>query len=430
MKIENEEEICNRELHTILKFSALINSSLKIEDVLNNSMKWAEEFINAEASSVYELDEEKNELFIRIARGEKKEIAKRIRLKVGEGIAGFVVETGQPMVVQDVLKEERFSEIFDKMTGFKTRSMICVPMLLRGSPIGAIQVLNKRSDEPFSHEDLELLTGMSQQIAVAIENARLYQRLEREFELTAQELKVTQEKLIRSERLVAIGHLVQGVAHEIRNPLMTIGGFAHRIKDSLDNDKHKLKRYTDIILSETVRLERLVKQVHEFAEVQSATLSPGNIGIVIGEILNRFRPLADKQGIRLLTQIDSDLPLIKMDSYQITTALSNIIENAFESITGEGYLELKVSLDKNSILIRVSDTGSGIAKEELESIYDPFVTSKTRGAGLGLTMVHQIIMNHHGEIRISSQASEGTNVTIRLPINPNQNRGRHHHEQG
>ncbi|MBW1799153.1 MAG: hypothetical protein JRJ85_00345, partial [Deltaproteobacteria bacterium] len=96
MKNNNREELFHRELNTFLKFGALINSSLNIEDVLNSAMTWAEDFIDAEASSVYELNEARNELFIRLARGEKKEPAKRITLKQGEGIAGFVVQSGKP----------------------------------------------------------------------------------------------------------------------------------------------------------------------------------------------------------------------------------------------------------------------------------------------------------------------------------------------
>ena len=424
MKKESDENIYHRELHTILKFSALISSSLKIESVLNNAMKWAEEFIDAEASSIYELDDKRDEIFIRYARGEKKDTIKGLRLKVGEGIAGWVIQTGQPMVVHDVRKEKRFSDKFDKLTGFKTRSLICVPLILRDKPIGAIQVLNKKAQKPFSQADLELLTGMAQQIAVAMENAKLYRRLEEKFELTAAELRTTQRKLIRSERLASIGHLVNGIAHEIRNPITTIGGFTRRIKGSLGED-NRVREYTDIILRETARLERLVIQVREFAEVQSATLSPDNIGTVIDEALNRFKPLSDSQNVKIVTDIAQDLPLIEIDSPQLVTAMSNILENALESMNNDGIIELNVKRDNGNIQLVVSDTGSGISREELESIYDPFVTSKTRGAGLGLTMVHQIIMNHHGEIKIGSQESRGTIVTIRLPINIDQGHGRY-----
>jgi GAF domain-containing protein len=241
MEKKQTQDIYQQELDTILKFSALINSSLNIIEVLDNAMKWAEEFIDAEASSVYELDEENNELSVRLARGEKKGAVEGLKMKVGEGIAGSVVATGKPVVIQDVSKDKRFSDKIDRLTGFTTRSMICVPLILRNRSVGALQVMNKRNREPFRQADLELLNSMAQLIAVAMENAKLYQRLEEKFEMTSQELASTQNKLIRSERLAAMGHLVQGVAHEIRNPVMTIGGFAHRIKREL-NHNYKVQK--------------------------------------------------------------------------------------------------------------------------------------------------------------------------------------------
>ena len=294
--------------------------------------------------------------------------------------------------------------------------MICVPLILRDKPIGVLQVINKKSREPFTRSDLELLVGMSQQIGVAMENAKLFQRLEKKFELTEQELKTTQAKLIRSERLMAMGHLVQGIAHEIRNPIMTIGGFANRIKKELRED-NRLNKYIDIIMDELARLEKIVREVHEFADVQSATLSPDSIVDVIDEVSKKFEPLTNRQGVKLEMDIPEDPPLIKMDMTQLVNAMSHIFENALESMPDGGTLALKVSRENHNLLVDVRDTGYGIPKEQLDAIYDPFVTSKTRGAGLGLTMVFQIIMNHHGEIKITSDLDKGTLVTIRLPIN-------------
>jgi len=423
VKKDNRQDLYHRQLDTILRFSTLINSSLNIEGVLDIAMKWAEEFMFAEASSVYELDENHNELFIRLARGEKKDPIKGIKLKVGEGIAGWVVESGQPMVIQDVTKEKRFSDKFDKLTGFKTNSMICVPLIQRDRPIGALQVLNKKSNEPFVLADLELLISMAPLIVVAMENAKLYQRLEKKFELTEQELKRTQEKLIRSERLMAMGHLVQGIAHEVRNPNMTIGGFARRIKKEVTHNS-KLLKYIDVILDESNRLERLVKQIGEFAEVQSASLILDQIEPIVDDVFIRFKPLANQQGVLFEDIIKGDIPPIKMDSSQILTALSNMVENALESMPEGGRLSVKVTLENNDMVIILRDTGCGVAQEQLDSIYDPFVTSKTSGAGLGLTMVHQIIMNHHGEINIRSQLDKGTIVTIRIPVHVGCENGR------
>ncbi len=415
MKKENQTDPGQKTVDAILKFGSLINSSLNIEDVLNYAMQGAEEFMNAEASTVYELDEAGRQLFVRIARGEKKEPIKRIKIKLGEGVAGRVVETGQPLVIQDVRKEKIFSNKFDTATGFKTRSMICVPLIVRGKPIGAVQVLNKKSGQDFVRSDLEILTGMSQQIAVALDNAKLYGRLKNEFRMTARELEITQEKLIRSERLEAMGHLVQGVAHEIRNPLMTIGGFASRIKKTVKGNP-KLQEYIDIILEESARLETLVKTVNEFAQVLSARLELDDYKPVLERVMKEFGPRAQRQGVLLHAHIDRDLPPTRMDSSQISTAISNIMENALEGMPHGGVLKIEVKHEQNHIVARITDTGCGIDQENLASVYDPFFTSKTRGAGLGLTMVHQILTNHDGEIKIHSEKGVGTTVTLRVPV--------------
>ncbi len=415
MKKHRQKDVHKKELDTLLRFSALINSSLKIEDVLNYAMKWAEEFMNAEASTVYELDEEKGELFVRIARGKKTAPVKRIRLKVGEGIAGRVVQTGKPVVSQDVRKEAAFSGRFDFRTGFTTRSMICVPLLLRDRPAGALQVLNKRTGEPFSATDLELLTGMSQLIAVALDNAKLYRRLQKRFQLTEKELKKTQARLIRSERLAAMGHLVQGVAHEIRNPVTTIGGFAWRLQKQVDPHS-KLHKYAGIILEETERLENLVQRVREFSQLQPPTLRPEHVEEILRRVTAAFQDPAEAQGVTITTAIERDLPEIPVDRDQISQAFANIIQNALECMPGGGELKLEILRDQDAIVTRITDSGYGMDPEDLSSVYDPFFTSKTRGAGLGLTMVHRIMTHHNGEINIESRKGAGTTVTLRLPV--------------
>ena len=410
-----KDNIYYRELNTVFKFSSLINSSLKIETVLDYAMKCAEEFINAEASTIYERDDKKNELFIRLARGEKKDPIKNIRIKIGDGIAGHVVETGVPMVINDVQKEKRFNNRFDLLTGFKTRSLICVPLMLRGKATGAIQVLNKKTGEHFNESDMEILNSLSMQIAVAIENARLYEMLEQKFASTARELKIAEEKLIRAERIAAMGHLVNSVAHEIRNPVTVIGGFARRLKDNHGNDP-EVSKYSDIILGETLRLERLVKQVHRLAEVQSADPVPGSILPVIEKTVNIYEPQAKMQNIDFKLSVEKDLPDLNIDESQMFTAFSNIFENALESMNDGGQLSFMVKTQENHILIDIDDTGSGIEDDEIDFIYDPFVTSKTTGVGLGLTMVNQIIVNHGGEIMIKSRKNEGTSIKIKLPV--------------
>ena len=414
-KEETREALYRRELATILRSSALINSSLNLEQVLDNAMKWAEDFMGAEASTVYELEDRSNELMVRLARGEKKGPVERVTLKVGEGIAGTVVKTGKPMVIQDVSQEKKFTDKIDRLTGFRTKSVICVPLLLRDRPIGALQVINKKSGEPFNRSDLEILFAIAQHVSIAMENASLYRRLEESFAVTTQELRITQEKLIRTERLASMSNLVQGVAHEIRNPITTIGGFARRIKKEL-GDNRKLEKYVDIILEETARLEYIVKRVQDLTETQSYSPSPTSIEPLVEAVLNSAMPKANQLGVRIVKEMAPDLPQGRLDSSQLTVALANVVENALEAMSQGGTLNLKVLREDRSLVITIMDTGCGIPKDQLTAVYDPFVTSKSKGAGLGLTLVHQVVSNHHGDIRITSQVQKGTVVTIRLPL--------------
>ena len=406
-----------RALSALLKSSALINSSLQISDVLDPAMKVAEEFMEAEASSVLELDEETGGIIFRLARGKKSGFVQTKRLKLGEGIAGSVIQNGRPMIVEDVKKERRFSDRFDKETGFKTRSLICVPLTIREKTIGALQVINKTNGEPFTEEDLDLLTALAQQIAVALDNAKLYQRLEENFRLTAEELKATQQKLIRSERLAAQANLVQGVAHEVRNPIMSIGGFAARMKAGL-GEKHKFHRYLDIILHETSRLEKLVQEVKELAGMHTAYPQPANMNNLLSAVIENFSPALSQRFIHLETDIEEGLPPITVDKAQIVRALKNIVQNSVEAMPSGGTLNLRACEVDSHIQIVIEDSGIGIEENELDSILDPFVTSKTTGAGLGLTMVYQIVRNHHGEIDIKSRGGKGTTITLDLPLNP------------
>jgi hypothetical protein len=414
-KEETREALYRREVATILRSSALINSSLDIEQVLDNAMKWAEEFMGAEASTVYELEDRSNELVVRLARGEKKRPVERITLKVGEGIAGTVVKTGKPMVIQDVSQENKFTDKIDRITGFQTKSAICVPLLLRNRPMGALQVINKKSGEPFNRSDLEILFAIAQHVSMAMENANLYRRLEESFAVTTQELRITQEKLIRTERLASMSNLVQGVAHEIRNPVTTIGGFARRIKKEL-GDNRKLDQYVNIIIEETARLEHIVKRVHDFVETQSYSPAPTRINPLVEEVLKAAMPLANQQGVRIVKEIAPDLPQARLDSSQLSIALANIVDNALEAMPQGGTLILNALREDRSLVISIKDTGCGIPKDQLTAVYDPFVTSKSKGVGLGLTLVHQVVSNHHGDIKIASEVHKGTAVILRLPL--------------
>jgi signal transduction histidine kinase len=402
-------------LRSLAEVSSLINSSLEIQVVLANAMTCVQTFMDAEASTIFELDRTHGELFFRTALGDASEKLGRMRLKVGDGIAGWVAQTGESLIIADARKDSRFYHTVDALTGFETRSVLCVPMVSKGHTVGVLQVLNKRGKSSFNADDLEMLTILADLVAIALENAKLYTRLSEKFALTEEELKFTQEKLIRSERLAALGKLSQGVAHEVRNPVMVIGGFARRLQKQCGNVEPVLKS-TEVILRETERLERMVMDIESFCRLPQPVLQPVPASTVLDRLLEDLADKFNSQGIGIKRDFREPLPRLQADAKLLELALSNIISNAIEAMPGGGLLELGMDLQADKLLISIRDSGVGIAAEDLANIFDPFFTSKTRGSGLGLTAAHRIISDHSGEITVSSELGKGTEVRIALPI--------------
>jgi HD-GYP domain-containing protein (c-di-GMP phosphodiesterase class II) len=176
----NEVSDLKRTLHEasmLTRLAGIINSSLDIETVLDQSMKCVENFLDAEASSIFEIDKDSGNLFFRFVRGSKGSKAKEIRLKMGEGVAGWVAQTGESTIVSNVETDERFSKSVDNKTGFKTKTILCVPLKIHDEVVGALQVLNKKNNRTFTEADIELLTSFGDQIAIALNNAKLYEQV-------------------------------------------------------------------------------------------------------------------------------------------------------------------------------------------------------------------------------------------------------------
>ena len=177
----------------LLQLINRINSSLDIETVLNCAMLTAEEALQAEASAIFEVDADKGDLFFRLARGEKAERVKPLRLNLGDGVAGWVAQTGQAVIVPEADADQRFNPRVDNISGFHTRSLLSAPLKHQDRLLGVIQVLNKRPPMEFDQEDLELLTLLAQPIAVALANAQAYTHLAQVSQQVIKTLSMTVE---------------------------------------------------------------------------------------------------------------------------------------------------------------------------------------------------------------------------------------------
>ena len=183
-----------RQLSTLMALSTILNSTLEQKEVRKRAIEAATRLTESEVGSLLLVDEEKNELFFEVALGEKGEKVKEIRLKMGEGIAGWVAKTGESVIIDDVQNDPRFFKGADKKSSFVTRNMICVPVKSEGKVIGVLQAINKLKGGKFTKDDLEGFISLADQVAIAIEKSRLYQELRDTFFCAAEALADAIEK--------------------------------------------------------------------------------------------------------------------------------------------------------------------------------------------------------------------------------------------
>jgi signal transduction histidine kinase len=228
--------------------------------------------------------------------------------------------------------------------------------------------------------------------------------------------KIESKKLAEKEKFDALDHFLDEVSHEVRNPLVAIGGFGRRLRDNLPEGSQN-RKYIDIILK---NVEVLEKMVHELIALKGATLcytEPSDLNEITVNALSIYRHEMERKNIRLILHFMENPPLIHADQENITMAIANLIENSIEAMNGvKRELSISTGVNEGYFEIQVADTGKGIEKDKLKNIYDPFFTSKTYGPGFGLTFALKTIQSHKGMISVESQVNIGTTFTIRLPI--------------
>lgn len=229
-------------------------------------------------------------------------------------------------------------------------------------------------------------------------------------------VRALQASIKDNEKMVALGEIVDGIAHEIRNPLMTIGGMARRLFEGAPNEQHKV--YSQTIIRSVERLERMLSRIDEYKVILSSSLSPGDLNKMVSATVREINDLIESSGkdITVTTDMPPDLPEIDMDYGNLKIALYNVLQNAVEAILDKGTISIVTgssSVD-NAVSVSVTDSGCGMAKEEIRKIFNPFQTTKFEGAGLGLTMADRIVRDHGGEIKVESGKDAGTSVTFRF----------------
>jgi len=295
---------------------------------------------------------------------------------------------------------------------------IAVPLVAGNKLLGMILSDNKFGRAPIVERHVRLLFLVAGQAASAIERARAYEELEQEkakLEQALHELNVVNERLIQSERLAAIGEMAAHVAHEIRNPLVTIGGFARQMRKKAKHSP-ELQESAEIIADEVIRLENILENVLNFTRLPRPNPQENDLNGLILQICEQVQYEMAQQGIEIVSTLQKDVPKFEFDQEQIKQVLLNLLRNSQQSMPEGGTIAIETYLDGKEALITVSDNGSGIPRDALAMIFNPFYTTKEHGTGLGLAISQQIIHEHGGDIKVFSEVNKGTVFKIHLPL--------------
>ncbi|NPA24924.1 MAG: hypothetical protein GXO34_03750 [Deltaproteobacteria bacterium] len=322
---------------------------------------------------------------------------------------------GKPVIIPARLAFSIDSRLENLLEGQK---IVIIPLAGQEKASGLIMGVA----DHISEDDLNYITLFTDAAGLALDNIRLYQRLQD----SLASLNNAQMRLAQSEKLVALGEMATSIAHEIKNPLVSIGGFARRLHRKIP-DQSREKTYSRIITKEIERLEGIVNNVLSFSRPEVEDYTPHDLNLLIRETTDLFTRELKKRQIELQLDLLPDLPPVECDGNQIKQVLINLLNNSIQALSdrkdGErGFIRIRSSSfselesRRQAALIEIEDNGGGIQESVIHDIFNPFFTTKHEGTGLGLTICYRIILNHQGDIRLHNQIGRGVTVIITLPL--------------
>lgn len=365
--------------------------------------------LDVEIASLMMVDEKEKEIFLKVARGLEGLDIDKVKVKLGEGVSGWVAKSGQPLLVRDINKDKRFAKRNTKR--YYTDSLLSVPIKLRDKVIGIINVNNKATRGVFTKDDLKLLSSIADQAGSVIEFLRLYEELEM-IERTKAEFAAI-------------------ISHELRTPLASIREGIALVLDGVAGPvTNEQKRFLEMARNNVDRLDRLTRSFLDIASFGGH----GRIRIVkfhfdmvelLGETVSHLHHVAGTKGVNLkFNPPPSGHVRAWADRDRIAQAINNLISNAVKFTPKGGSITLRLFDKEDDVLLTVEDTGIGIKKEDLSRIFDKFVylqkpkDGPVSGWGLGLPVTKEIIELHGGRIWVESEVGKGSRFLFTIPKGP------------
>jgi signal transduction histidine kinase len=398
-----------RLFESLVSIGHTINSTLNLDDALRGITREACQLMNARMCSLLLLDESGDWLDLRASHGAGEAYLHKPRLNIEESLVGVVVRRRRPVQDDNVQASTRYQNVeLARKEGLV--SLLSVPLVFQGVAIGA---LNVYTGQPhlFSNEEIRILSALADLSAIAIEKARLHERIVN-----------AEDQLRRSEKLSALGLLAAEVAHEIRNPLTVMKMLYHSLDLRFPVDDPR-QRDTQILGEKIDHMNRIVEQILDFARGSEPQVVPVNVNQLIEELSLLTRHKLTQQHVQLVHRLDPHLPPVLADAGQLEQVFLNLVLNAAEAMPTGGRLTIRTLPERAtsgtrmpSVRIEFHDTGHGMSLEQQTLAFTALLSStKAKGTGLGLAIVGRIVEAHRGTVKIKSHPARGTTVIIQLP---------------
>ena len=422
MKTEESGEKYRKRLAALNAVSKTVSTSLNLGEILSSTIEKILEADEPDSVRIYLLDDRKKVLNLVAHKGLSTDFINKpiVRSrKPGHGLLGQTVVDGETKVIDNTQQSTIPNVHLLTEEGLQTTAYI--PLITRGGTLG-VMCVSSRAPYKFSTEFVEFLTAIGNHIGVAVDNFHMYKIIKEAY----QDLKEAQEQVVWTEKLASLGKLAATIAHEINNPLAGVLNYIRLMIKILSRNhvsQEKLEdiaRYLKLVESEIARCGEIVKDLLAFSRRTKITIESNRIEDIIDKTLNLISHDLEMKEIQLQKSIEPNLPKVQCDFKQIQQVFLNLVYNASEAMANGGTLTLtanRASGSKEFLEVVISDTGSGIAKEDMENIFDPFFTTKEeeKGVGLGLSVVYGIIAKHNGTIEVESELGKGSTFKVRLP---------------
>lgn len=405
------ENVRLKALIPLFELSRTFMMTTDFDALLKQVVQTAVQETKADRASLMLLDEGEQELTIRASVGLPQEVLATARERVGEGVAGWVAKTREPLLVSDETQLD--PQVREAMTRGEISAALCVPLLIKGRVIGVLNLSKVGESHPFTQGDLELISILCGQAAIAIENARLLAETQRAYE----ELKELDR--LKSE-------FISVVSHELRTPLHSVQGFVKLILEGKVPDEGRQRECLTIVAEQTKHVSTLIDNLLDVSRMEAGRFemerAPVSMAEVIKKVVLNLGSMAEDKDISLKVRIPETLPSVEGDEGRLEQVVTNLIHNAIKFTPQGGRVTVAAGMDRGHLWVEVTDTGCGIPTEALPKVFDRFyqvdssTTRRAGGTGLGLYIAKQIVEAHGGTIEVESEVSHGSTFRFTLPL--------------